>query len=254
MPGGVRDVLCARDRPGDDVHAGPAIPRQTLRSQPSPSGNSHSIFQRMARSNTTPRICGRQRWRLAEARCAMPMRAATDIAAIGITNQRETTLLWHRATGRPLHRAIVWQDRRTADLCAQLQGRRPRTDLRSQNRTFARSVFFRHQARLAARAHAGLSRCGRTRRTRFRHGRYVSAVAAHRRQGPRHRRHQRVAHAVVQYPQRPLGRRASGAARRAQERVAAGARFLRRLRHDRPGRCLAQPFRSAASPAISRRR
>jgi glycerol kinase len=43
---------------------------------------------------------------------------AADIAAIGITNQRETTLLWDRATGRALHRAIVWQDRRTADYCA----------------------------------------------------------------------------------------------------------------------------------------
>lgn len=42
-------------------------------------------------------------------------------AAIGITNQRETTLLWDRATGRPLHRAIVWQDRRTADTCAALK-------------------------------------------------------------------------------------------------------------------------------------
>jgi glycerol kinase len=47
--------------------------------------------------------------------------AAADIAAIGITNQRETTLLWERATGRPLHRAIVWQDRRTEPLCAQLR-------------------------------------------------------------------------------------------------------------------------------------
>ena len=46
---------------------------------------------------------------------------ASDIVAIGITNQRETTLLWDRATGRPVHRAIVWQDRRTADLCAQLK-------------------------------------------------------------------------------------------------------------------------------------
>jgi len=46
---------------------------------------------------------------------------ARDIAAIGITNQRETTVLWERATGRPLHNAIVWQDRRTASLCEQLR-------------------------------------------------------------------------------------------------------------------------------------
>lgn len=46
---------------------------------------------------------------------------ARDIAAIGITNQRETVVLWDRATGKPLHNAIVWQDRRTADLCARLK-------------------------------------------------------------------------------------------------------------------------------------
>jgi glycerol kinase len=46
---------------------------------------------------------------------------ASDIAAIGIANQRETTLLWHRATGRAVHRAIVWQDRRTAELCSRLK-------------------------------------------------------------------------------------------------------------------------------------
>jgi glycerol kinase len=47
--------------------------------------------------------------------------STTDIAAIGITNQRETTLIWDRATGEPIHRAIVWQDRRTADICNALK-------------------------------------------------------------------------------------------------------------------------------------
>ena len=46
---------------------------------------------------------------------------ARDIAAIGITNQRETTVVWDRATGQAVHRAIVWQDRRTAEICAQLK-------------------------------------------------------------------------------------------------------------------------------------
>jgi glycerol kinase len=46
---------------------------------------------------------------------------ARDIVAIGLTNQRETTLMWERATGRPVYRAIVWQDRRTADLCDRLK-------------------------------------------------------------------------------------------------------------------------------------
>ncbi len=45
------------------------------------------------------------------------------LAAIGITNQRETTIVWNRKTGKPIHRAIVWQDRRTAPECAALQRR-----------------------------------------------------------------------------------------------------------------------------------
>ena len=47
--------------------------------------------------------------------------AGETIAAIGITNQRETVVVWDRATGRPRHRAIVWQDRRTAHRCDELQ-------------------------------------------------------------------------------------------------------------------------------------
>jgi glycerol kinase len=46
---------------------------------------------------------------------------AANISAIGITNQRETTIVWDRKTGAPVHRAIVWQDRRTADVCAALR-------------------------------------------------------------------------------------------------------------------------------------
>src|SRR6266850_5914063 len=44
-----------------------------------------------------------------------------DLAAIGITNQRETTIVWDRETGQPIYNAIVWQDRRTADFCDQLK-------------------------------------------------------------------------------------------------------------------------------------
>ena len=60
---------------------------------------------------------------IATARAALERagKAAPDIAAIGITNQRETTLVWDRRSGKPLHRAIVWQDRRTADRCARLR-------------------------------------------------------------------------------------------------------------------------------------
>ncbi|MCG2577491.1 glycerol kinase GlpK [Dechloromonas sp. XY25] len=60
---------------------------------------------------------------LAVARAALRDKgvAAAQIAAVGITNQRETTVLWDRASGQPVHRAIVWQDRRTAGLCDDLR-------------------------------------------------------------------------------------------------------------------------------------
>src|SRR5438270_6820312 len=50
-----------------------------------------------------------------------------ELQAVGITNQRETVCVWDKATGQPLHRAIVWQDRRTAARCAELkdEGREP---------------------------------------------------------------------------------------------------------------------------------
>ncbi len=51
--------------------------------------------------------------------------SAGDVAGIGIANQRETTLVWDRRTGEPIHRAIVWQDRRTAEACAALRAHEP---------------------------------------------------------------------------------------------------------------------------------
>jgi glycerol kinase len=58
--------------------------------------------------------------------------AAREVAAIGITNQRETTLLWDRRTGRPIHRAIVWQDRRTAEQCRRLKDEGHEARVRAQ--------------------------------------------------------------------------------------------------------------------------
>ncbi len=55
------------------------------------------------------------------AACEQAGAGPATIAAIGITNQRETTVVWDRATGAPIHNAIVWQDRRTADACAKLK-------------------------------------------------------------------------------------------------------------------------------------
>lgn len=64
-------------------------------------------------------------WSSVVATCRQAIRTAgikpSDIAAIGITNQRETTVMWDRATGKCIHKAIVWQDRRTADVCNDLK-------------------------------------------------------------------------------------------------------------------------------------
>ena len=57
---------------------------------------------------------------------------ARDVAAIGITNQRETTVVWDRATGQPIHNAIVWQDRRTAAFCEQLKSEGHEAAIRRQ--------------------------------------------------------------------------------------------------------------------------
>ena len=64
-------------------------------------------------------------WDTTLAVCKQALAKAADgdrqVAAIGITNQRETTLIWDRGTGKPIHKAIVWQDRRTAETCRKLQ-------------------------------------------------------------------------------------------------------------------------------------
>ncbi len=71
-------------------------------------------------------------WKSVQASCEAALATAkvkgSDIAAIGITNQRETTLVWDRKTRAPIYRAIVWQCRRTADVCDQLkrEGKEPR--------------------------------------------------------------------------------------------------------------------------------
>jgi glycerol kinase len=62
-------------------------------------------------------------WQATLACCKAVAGDAADIAAIGITNQRETSVVWERATGAPIHNAIVWQDRRTADACRALKAK-----------------------------------------------------------------------------------------------------------------------------------
>jgi DNA-binding Lrp family transcriptional regulator len=88
------------------------------------------IYPSPAGWSTTPRRSGRPSWPPRARRWPRPASRRRQVAAIGITNQRETTVVWNRRTGRPIHNAIVWQDRRGEPLCAQLREPGPRRAIR----------------------------------------------------------------------------------------------------------------------------
>ena len=75
---------------------------------------------------------------------------ARALTGIGITNQRETTLIWDAETGVPVHNAIVWQDRRTAQRCEQIRADGMEKTITDVDGPRHRSVFFEHQDRVAA--------------------------------------------------------------------------------------------------------
>ena len=166
-----------------------------------------------------------------------PGSGAEEIAAVGITNQRETTLVWDRATGAPLGNAIVWQDRRTAAALRRAARRRPRGDDHRAHRAPARPLLLRHQAQMAARRARGRARARAGGRAPVRHRRQLPDLEADRRPGARDRRHQRRPHAALQHPRRRLGRGHLRAPRRADGDAAGGQGLRRRLRRD-PGRPL----------------
>ena len=155
----------------------------------------------------------------------------------------------HRAGRPPRHRLAGPPHRRHL---RQAEERRPRADDLGQDRPDHRPLFLRHESRLDPRPRAGRARTRRARRTDVRHRRLLSAVAADRRQGARHRRHQRLAHAAVQHPHRRMGRRTAEAPARAALDAAGGEGLLRQIRRQRPRACSAARSRSPASPATSR--
>ena len=95
-------------------------------------GAIRAVAQREFRADLTRRPAGWSTTRTRSGRRRSPLRsrpwpgatASPRIAAIGITNQRETTIVWDRETGEPVDNAIVWQDRRTAGVLRQLKRRR----------------------------------------------------------------------------------------------------------------------------------
>ena len=80
---------------------------------------------------------------LSAARAALANAGASgaDLVAIGITNQRETALVWDRTTGAPVHRAIVWQSRQTASICDELRARGLEDEVRRRTGLVIDSYF-----------------------------------------------------------------------------------------------------------------
>ena len=80
-------------------------------------------------------------WDSVVAVCQSVVAKSDDIAAIGITNQRETTIVWDRETGKPIHNAIVWQDRRTSAFCDELKAEGFETEIRQRTGLLADPYF-----------------------------------------------------------------------------------------------------------------
>jgi glycerol kinase len=132
-----------------------------------------------------------------------------DIAAVGIANQRETTIVWEKATGRPVYNAIVWQCRRTAEIVDALIAA-DTTPTSARRRASCRTPILGPKIQWildnvpGARVKPSGASCCSARWTR-------GHVEADERPRPRDRPHERQPDDAVQYPHAPVGRRASAA-------------------------------------------
>ena len=108
-----------------------------------------------------------------------------QIAAIGITNQRETVVAWDRATGHPVMNAIVWQCRRTSDFCAKLEKEKRQTVIRSKTGLVIDPYFSGSKLRWILKKCRRGGEVRRFRKSARRHHRHFLALETDRRQGPR---------------------------------------------------------------------
>ena len=108
-------------RSGHDVVARDPLRPRRRGGRRRTSTSSRSTSRSPAGSSTIPPRSGTRQLRAARGALAKAKASAADVAAIGITNQRETAVVWDRASGEPIHRAIVWQSRQTAPICERLR-------------------------------------------------------------------------------------------------------------------------------------
>ena len=135
---------------------------------------------------------------------------ASDIAAVGVTNQRETTVVWDRSTGQPVHNAIVWQDTRTDQICNELSADGGPGPVPGEDRAADRDVLLGSEDQVDPRQRRRGPRAGGERRRGVREHRHLGDLAAHRRAGrrrPRHGRDQRQPHDDDEPRDARLGRR-----------------------------------------------
>ena len=131
---------------------------------------------------------------------------AKDVAGMGITNQRETTVIWDRETGEPIYNAIVWQDRRTADYCDALRRTGHEPEIAAKTGLLLDPYFSASKIAWLLDHVKGARAAAEDGKLAFGTIDSFSAVASHRRQGAPDRCHQRGAHAVVRYRQGAVGR------------------------------------------------
>ena len=172
---------------------------------------------------------------------------AERIAAIGITNQRETVVAWDRATGKPLARALVWQDRRTADFLRDFRRTRPPRRGARDHRPEARSLFLGHQDALAARPRTAGGGGGEGRPAGVRNGGKLADLQAVRR--ARQRGRQRQPYPASAAGGRELGRRIMRPVRRAARGAARSGRQRRFVRHHHAVRRVDSDHRRRRRPA-----
>ena len=152
--------------------------------------------------------------------------SAADIAAVGITNQRETTIVWEKETGRPVYNAIVWQCRRTAPLCEELRADGWEEKIREKTGLLIDAYFSGTKLRWILDNVPG-GRAG------LRYRGFLAHLESDRRARPCDRLQQRFPHDALQYTYAAMGRRALRSAPNPDVHAPEAGVQLRRVRHDR---------------------
>ena len=129
----------------------------------------------------------------------------SEIAAVGITNQRETTVVWNKKTGKPIHNAIVWQCRRTASLCDQLKAEGLETYIKEATGLVVDAYFSGTKVKMDFGQRDRGPSPRRAGRDSLRNDRHLASLEPYERRGPRNGLLQRLPDHALQYSDLKLG-------------------------------------------------